>query len=441
MFCYALLLVANIYSLRVTDAQVTGGVVKDGYVTDFAAKDARIKWTFTAKPGIYRARIHARTPGGEKGFGLEVNGHASSAMLPAKNEFFWQEAGIVELNAGPNTVLVKRGWGYYEVEGVDFSPAQIPAIKPVSSRLVTPNAIRAAKAIMQKFSRNYGRFTGSGQYELKDSAFITAKTGLTPMILGADFIESSPSRAAHGNKQSPPISDLIAQAKRGSVITISWHWNAPSKLKDTAAEPWWKGFYKEGTTFDLAAALADKNSTDYGLLIRDMDVIAKLLQQLQEAGVPILWRPLHEAEGGWFWWGASGAEPAKQLYRLMFDRFTRVHHLRNLIWVWNSPNPMWYPGDDVVDIMSLDRYPDDRTDALTSDWGELLSRFNGKKMLALAEFPGAPDVDRMAKFGVHFAYFVSWTGDLGPKGMTPQRLKSIYGSGRVLNLSKRAGPR
>lgn len=429
----ALLLVTNVYVLSAKDSTVTGGSLKDGYVTEFTGKDAEIRWKLIAKPGIYRARVNVRTAGGEKGFGFEVNGRQTSGMFRASKEFIWQDAGLVQLVRGENAVAIKRGWGYYEVAAVDFAPAKIPAIQPVSGRLVTPNPTRSAQDIMSSLSKGYGNRTWSGQYELADTNFIREKTGKTPLILGADFMDSSPSRVERGAKQSPSISSLAYAAKMGSVLTLSWHWNAPSKLKDSAEQPWYKGFYTAATTFDLAAALADPDSEDYKLLIRDMDRIALLLKQFQDQGIPVLWRPLHEAEGGWFWWGARGAEPCKELWRLMDDRYTKVHGLRNLIWVWNSSSRDWYPGDGTVDIVAIDRYPDDRSDALTSDWTDLLARFNGKKMLAIGEFPGAPDVDRMAKFGVKWAYFVSWTGDLGPKGMNEADLTRIYKSKWVVS--------
>ena len=68
------------------------------------------------------------------------------------------------------------------------------------------------------------------------------------------------------------------------------------------------------------------------------------------------WRPFHEACGRWFWWGSKGAEVCIKLYRLMYDRYVNYHKLNNLIWVWNSPKKEWNPGDDVVDIYSVDYY-------------------------------------------------------------------------------------
>ena len=87
-------------------------------------------------------------------------------------------------------------------------------------------------------------------------------------------------------------------------------------LYDNSTEPWYSGFYTAATDFNITKALADTTNANYTLLIKDIDTIAVQLKKLQSAGVPILFRALHEAEGGWFWWGAQGPEPAKKLYRI-----------------------------------------------------------------------------------------------------------------------------
>ena len=79
--------------------------------------------------------------------------------------------------------------------------------------------------------------------------------------------------------------------------------------------------------------------------------------KLKAAGVPILWRPLHEAGGKWFWWGAKGADACKKLYDIMRDRLINHHKLDNLIWVWSTPESDWYPGNEKVDIIGYDNYP------------------------------------------------------------------------------------
>ena len=73
-----------------------------------------------------------------------------------------------------------------------------------------------------------------------------------------------------------------------------------------------------------------------------------------------LFRPLHEAEGAWFWWGAEGPEPCKKLYRLLYDKLTNEYGLDNIIWEWTGytyeTSAAWYPGDDVVDMIGYDKY-------------------------------------------------------------------------------------
>ena len=100
------------------------------------------------------------------------------------------------------------------------------------------------------------------------------------------------------------------------------------------------GFYTSATDFNISSTLAaGPGSANYTLILRDLDAIAVQLKRLSDAKVPVLFRFLHEAEGGWFWWGAQGPAAAKALFRLGYDRFTNYHKLNNLVWVWNSVSP------------------------------------------------------------------------------------------------------
>ena len=64
---------------------------------------------------------------------------------------------------------------------------------------------------------------------------------------------------------------------------------------------------------------------------------------------------MRRAENGFG--GARGPEACKKLYILLYDRLTNYHGLNNLIWVWSTPEPEWYPGDEYVDIVGYDSYP------------------------------------------------------------------------------------
>ena len=148
------------------------------------------------------------------------------------------------------------------------------------------------------------------------------------------------------------------------------------------------------------------------LLIRDIDAVANQLKRLQEADVPVLWRPLHEASGGWFWWGASGPEPYIKLYRLLFDRLTKTHNIHNLIWVWNGQDPKWYPGDEYVDIIGIDIYPGERVySSQAAKFGEIFEWTDKNKIIALTENGCLFDPDLVFRDNVIWSYFGTWSGN------------------------------
>ncbi len=440
--------------LEAEDGTLTGNTVQTaqagfsgkGYVGDFEKDGAKIVWTIpAAKAGLYEVKIRYSAPSGDKGYELAVNGKSSSGTLSATGKAFATvSGGKVELTAGANTVEFRRGWGYYDIDALDFVPAAPAAHLPKPpATLVDPQATPEARALMRFLVADYGAKTLSGQINAPDTAYIQSATGDTPAIMGGDLIEYSPSRIAHGSDPKGETERLIRAHQSGQIVTLLWHWNAPTDLIDQKAlvgtdgktidASWYRGFYTNSTTFDVQKALADPNSADYKLLLRDIDTIAVQLQKLSDAHVPVLWRPLHEGEGGWFWWGAHGPDTYKKLWRLMYDRLTTTHHLHNLIWVCSSGmNPAWYPGDDVVDVVGIDEYPADASDPLSSAWGTLAKQHKNK-LLALTEFGGVPDIPKMRRYGVDWSYFASWQGDLGPHKMTPADLIRIYHDPAVAN--------
>jgi mannan endo-1,4-beta-mannosidase len=429
------------------------GFAGKGYVGDFQADGAQVVWTIPrVKAGLYDVKIRYSSPTGQKGYDLIVNGKTSSNMFAGTGDkFAAANGGKVELVNGPNTIAIGRGWGYYDIDALDLIPAgPDPRLPKPSAVPVDPQATPQARALLKTLVGFYGVKTLSGQINEADTQYLQSVTGKTPAIMGGDLIEYSPSRIAHGSDPHGETERLIRDAKAGQIITLLWHWNAPADLIDqktlvgkdgkTIDASWYRGFYTNSTTFDVQKALADPNSADYKLLLSNIDTIAVQLQKLSDAGVPVLWRPLHEAEGGWFWWGAKGPEPFKQLWRLMYDRLTNYHHLHNLIWVYCAgTDPAWYPGDAVVDVVGIDQYPSDTSDPEVGVWETLAKQHGDKKLLALTEFGGVPDVAKMARYGVRWSYFVSWQGDLGPHKMSQPDLTRIYDSPLVINKNDLAG--
>lgn len=204
---------------------------------------------------------------------------------------------------------------------------------------------------------------------------------------------------------------------------------SPSGSNTSTPDAWYNNFYTEGTTFNLSSAI-QPSSRDYKLLIRDIDAIAKQLARFNDT--PILFRPLHEADGGWFWWGASGPEPCKALYHLLFDRLTRTHGLNNLLWVWNSKVPEWYPGNDFVDVVSVDVYADkgDHSSQIAEYRALQNLTGNSPKPIALGEVGNIPDPEQMHKDGAKWAYWLTWNGDfIRGEGKNPSQFKKkVYSS-------------
>ncbi|MGC8804260.1 MAG: glycosyl hydrolase, partial [Bacteroidales bacterium] len=221
--------------------------------------------------------------------------------------------------------------------------------QPLNSQsLVNPNADSNAIRLKTFLDSIYGKKIISGQaYEAvneKWNEYIFEQTGKLPAILSLDFMNSMPWRVSQGTDPDTAANLAIFWHKQmGGIVEMHWHWDAPKNANYST----WQAFYTKNTTFDLAYALSDTSSEDYKLLIRDMDIVANLLKRMRDSGVPVLWRPLHEAEGGWFWWGAKGGDACKKLWWTMYNRFTRFHNLTNLIWVWNSyvdeKGVNWYP--------------------------------------------------------------------------------------------------
>lgn len=305
----------------------------------------------------------------------------------------------------------------------------LPALVTPSDDPVDASVTPEAAALLKRLDLSYGRTTMLGVYKDADADYVKDVAGVLPAMMGGDLIDYSPQRAAHRKTPNLETERLIERAREGYTLTLCWHWASPSGALDTAAEPWWKSFYTEATAYKFAEVLAKPESAEYALLLSDIDAIALQLKKLQDLGIPVLWRPLHEAEGGWFWWGAEGPDAFTQLWRLLYDRLTRVDGLHNLIWVYTSGgDPRWYPGDPFVDVVGIDAYPKDLHAPQSALWESLQLQFAGHKPLAISEFGGVPDIPQMQKLGEFWSYAVSWGDKEGPRKNLPEEVKRIYTS-------------
>ncbi|KAF4410111.1 glycosyl hydrolase [Streptomyces lycii] len=423
----------------VTVGTSAAGYSGTGYVEGFDAADDSVTVTVPDSPGgLHDLTIHYRAPYGQKTASLQVNGQgAGDVTFTPTDTFSTAAAGRVLLEEGENTVTVLNNWGWYEIDAISLSPSEPRPPHQVSGAPVDPDAGPEARELLSDLTGNYGKNILSGQQDMASVQWLEDNVGASPAVAGLDMMDYSPSRVERGTS-STEVENALAWDERGGITTFVWHWNAPSGLIDEPGKEWWRGFYTDATTFDVAAAIADKQSPEYELLLRDIDAIAQELSRLQDAGVPVLWRPLHEAEGGWFWWGAKGPEPAKELWRIMYDRMVNHHGLHNLLWVWNSVDPAWYPGDDVVDIVSADSYPQQGDHGPVSGTYEKLVQLVGdEKLVALTETGSIPDPELLRTYEADWSWFTTWSGFSADEAYNPlEFVERVYRDEGVITLDE-----
>lgn len=287
--------------------------------------------------------------------------------------------------------------------------------------LVSPNASDRAEAVYDYLRSVWGSKVLSGQQDLtwRDSIDMYQRvlddTGKAPAIMGYDFMNYSFNNG-DGLQQTE---EAIEHWERGGLVSFAWHWRDPSGT--TSA------FYTSETAFQIPVANGqlDTQHPHFNKIQDDIDAIAAELRTLEEADVVVLWRPLHEAAGGWFWWGRSRTDGISSAYaqvllwRHLFDRLANYHGLSNLIWVWNGQSASWYPGDAYVDIVSMDIYDGAR------NYESQIERFNEakafplqQKMVALSETSNIPDPDEIATDGAWWLWFMVWNDTDTEAGVT-----------------------
>jgi len=254
--------------------------------------------------------------------------------------------------------------------------------------------------------------------------YLLEKTGNLPAIKGLDFISSDFDNVAERS---------IAWHKKGGIVTICWH-----------TGPDFTSGYMECKENDIDwTDIFVPNSANYEKLIEGIDRAVPALKRLQEENVPVLWRPFHEFDGGWFWWTRGGSENFINLWKLMYDRYTNVHHLNNLIWVYgfsekNQDRSAWYPGDDYVDIAGPDSYNNANNDKL---YDEVKAVCPEDMMITLHECGTIPSKKELLSGGREWLFFMTWHTNflMTDEYNTVEHLQEIYADDYFLKLKDVAG--
>ena len=196
-------------------------------------------------------------------------------------------------------------------------------------------------------SGQFTEFGDSGNLSLLQK--VQAQTGHWPAMAGFDYMDF-PKKGL-----STHVCNLsaIEYWRSGGLVTISTHLYNP-------ANPQGSGLRDKGVDLNELLRVGTKTHEAW---MKELDTVAAGLQELKEAGVVVLWRPFHEMNGAWFWWGKKPPGDFIKVWRHMFDYFSKTKHLDNLLWVY-GPNhgdnaDDYYPGDGFVDVVGLDAYTDD----------------------------------------------------------------------------------
>ncbi|WP_323747562.1 glycosyl hydrolase [Catenulispora rubra] len=229
---------------------------------------------------------------------------------------------------------------------------------------------------------------------------------------------------------------MIDQAKtewaNGSLVNLTWHMCRPdvatcdfnggingASLSDSE----WSQLITNGTTLN----------NDYKA---KLDTAVPYVQQLKDAGIPVLFRPLHEMNEGWAWWGGRpGPTGSARLYQITHD-YLLSKGLTNIIWVWNIKDvsggsgsaASYYPGSNYVDVVSLDPWVNGYP---TSDWYQAIVNIAAGKPISLAEVGTVPSPDQLASQPL-WTWFMIWS-DYLTSANSPARLQATFNSSRVLN--------
>jgi len=303
-----------------------------------------------------------------------------------------------------------------EIPYLPKPPAQ-PADWIVEHPPVTYNASPEARALLHFLYTISGKHTLTGQHNYAaeqefSTDLATKMSGKTPALYGTDL-----GFAVAGDKDSAyvrheTVQELIKKWNEGYVIALCWHAVPP-----TMDEPvTFRGQVQSHLTDEQFNELLTPGTPLYKHWCVQVDIIAEYLKELQDAHVPILWRPYHEINGDWFWWNGHRGDTThgtKQLYRQLFDRLVNFHHLTNLIWVWNCDQPAradrqfvdYYPGNQYVDVLALDCYG-----PFQQSFYDDMNALSEGKVMAIAETSNPPAID-VYKTQPKWTYWMRWAID------------------------------
>ena len=331
----------------------------------------------------------------------------------------------------------------------DISKLDLTISKPALSN---KDSDYNAKALYQYLCESYGKQVLLGQHDTigtsAETDMIYKTTGKYPAIRFGDLMLATEKDSITTDTEMNIAMDW---ASKDGIVGYMWHWAAPDDKRE---------YYADQTDFDIKKAVTKENIAELSLedikklqkdgkvseecvaVVQDIDTVSERLSTLRDEGIAVLWRPLHEASNGDFWWGKD-KEAYKLLWKLMYERQTKYHKLNNLIWVWSAQNADWYVGDEYCDVLSCDVYDDGNKDAQVNIMLFLQSISNNKP-IAMSECGSFPDIQSIADEKAMWAFIGQWGGNylmtddgkLAEENNTAAELIKMYNNNLTLTRDK-----
>lgn len=331
----------------------------------------------------------------------------------------------------------------------DISKLDLTISKPALSN---KDSDYNAKALYQYLCESYGKQVLLGQHDTigtsAETDMIYKTTGKYPAIRFGDLMLATEKDSITTDTEMNIAMDW---ASKDGIVGYMWHWAAPDDKRE---------YYADQTDFDIKKAVTKENIAELSLedikklqkdgkvskecvaVVQDIDTVSEKLSTLRDEGIAVLWRPLHEASNGDFWWG-NDKDAYKWLWKLMYERQTKYHKLNNLIWVWSAQNADWYVGDEYCDVLSCDVYDDGNKDAQVNIM-LFLQSISRNKPIAMSECGSFPDIQSIADEKAMWAFIGQWGGNylmtddgkLAEENNTAAELIKMYNNNLTLTRDK-----
>lgn len=398
-----------------------------GYVTGIAAQsDWELSFDLPAKQ-YYNISITVAADEIVQN-GIAVNGEKISEFTTdGSGEFQTISFNNIMLDKGVNKISIVPENGVLDVDYAEITASE--DISKLSQTLKAPalvnkNADYNAKALYQYICESYGKNVILGQHDTMGTTYETdliyRTTGKYPAMRFGDLMYVT------GKENSEQLENEMTAAENwysnGGIVGYMWNWTSPSDKDDLDS------IYAENTDFDLSKAVTKEKIASMSLedikklekdgkvsaecvaVVEDIDKVSEQLARLRDEGIAVLWRPLHEASNGYFWW-SKDEESYKWLWKLMYQRQTEYHKLNNLIWVWSAQNARWYVGDDYCDVLSLDVYSSNASKDGQVNSLLFLQGISKNKPIAMSECGTTPDIQSIADEKAMWSYIGQWGGN------------------------------